>query len=126
MNVTELQGSQLRDNGLGVKSTRQNAGTFKTSKAGAFPPFIPGCGHLSDRREREREIGGPRNDRMELWSCYSRLVCDRDQAGTRVMPAGSRPGHRASGNRRGMRVASSGYSPEEETLQDYTAWPGQD
>lgn len=76
--------------------------------------------------EREREIGGPRNDRMELWSCYSRLVCDRDQAGTRVMPAGSRPGHRASGNRRGMRVASSGYSPEEETLQDYTAWPGQD
>ena len=103
-------------------------GTFKTNKAGAFPLFIPGCGHLSDRREREREreMGGPRNDRMELWSCYSCLVCDRDQAGTRVLPAGSRPGHRASGNRRGMRVASSGSPSVEETLPDYTTWPGQD
>lgn len=55
LNVTELQGSRLRDNGLRVKSTRQNAGTLKTNKAGAFPPFIPGCGHLSDRRERERD-----------------------------------------------------------------------
>ena len=30
-------------------------GLVKTNKAGAFPPFIPGCGHLSDRRERERD-----------------------------------------------------------------------
>lgn len=49
-------------------------------------------------------MGGPRNDRMKLWPCYSRLVCDRDQAGTRVTPAGSRPGHRASGKRRGRGI----------------------
>ena len=65
---------------------------------------------------------------MTEWSSglVIHVVCDRDQAGTRVLPAGSRPGHRASGNRRGMRVASSGSPPVEETLPDYTTWPGQD
>lgn len=64
LNVMELQGSQLRDNGLGVKSTQQNVGTFKTNKAGAFPLFIPGCGLLSDTGEKERWVA----QEMTEWS----------------------------------------------------------